>query len=196
MPLIVPEYDLFAKIGFRDEREESKRARKKEGVTFAATKKFRKSFKTRWACPPARSHVAHTCWPLFGWGFLPGHVQDALTLRIWYKQRWGARTLVYAWWRAQEAALTQCPGCGFIAHTLSEIVKTLWQEPRSLWHVERPLLCSSFVCTAFLRLWETSFFKFCHGWEMKQLERKLSVLNSCICPRPKVGCLQGWHRCQ
>lgn len=46
MPLIVPEYDLFAKIGFRDEREESKRARKKEGVTFAATKKFRKSFKT------------------------------------------------------------------------------------------------------------------------------------------------------
>lgn len=46
MYLIVPEYDLFANIGFRIEREESKRARKKEGEAFAVTKKFRKSFKT------------------------------------------------------------------------------------------------------------------------------------------------------
>ena len=150
------------------------RGRERRRDILAVIRNFRTLFKgSSWTCPLLHGHCSAHGWPLFGlwFFFFMRHAQDDRILLIGYALQGGVRTTgLCLMTPATRATLTQCLGYGVISYTLDKILRTLWQETKSLWHIERPVLHLSFVCTIFLRLWETSFFKFCHGWEMKHYE--------------------------
>lgn len=91
---------------------------------------------------------------------------------------------------ASRATLTRCLGCGFVSHTLSKTVRTWWQETRSRWRGERPVLCLPFMCGYFSdseRLHSLSFVM------VGNCNKKFLLLNFCSCNGLNLGRSPGWH---
>lgn len=138
---------------------------------FAVIKNLIKSFKGPcWTCLPPHDQNSPSLGcdfffsSFFKWGIFrmsPFCLFDTNCSEAWEPQ-------VCAWWHLPVELLE--PGVLAVG-----LFPTLWarlwghgDKRREAGDVEKGQFYVYHLCVVFLRLWETSFFKFCCGWELKQ----------------------------